>query len=113
MRGRVYVDGHMLGYRAGLQGCPGRAPTVIGGATPHIAVFQRFQSLPAHDGSENAMAAPVLPKRSKKEARAQAFELLGPAGAGGSRGPLPAELPAASSSVDCSRAGQDPRSCVR
>ena len=89
--GRVYVDGHLAGYRVDSKGVlHERRDRVIAAQRSHIGmVFQRFNLFPHMTALENVMEAPVqVLKRSKKEARTQALELLDRVGPSGSRGPL-------------------------
>ena len=93
--GRVYVDGHLLGYRVDSKGVlHERRDRVIAAQRSHIGmVFQRFNLFPHMTALENVMEAPVqVLKRSKKEARAQALELLDRVGLADRADHYPAEL---------------------
>ena len=93
--GRVYVDGHLLGYRVDSKGVlHERRDRVIAAQRSHIGmVFQRFNLFPHMTALENVMEAPVqVLKRSKKEARAQALELLERVGLADRADHYPAEL---------------------
>ena len=82
--GRVYVDGELLGYR---EYAGGAQRSRIG------MVFQRFNLFPHMTALENVMEAPVqVLKHSKKEARAQALELLERVGLADRADHYPAEL---------------------
>ena len=93
--GRVYVDGHLLGYRVDSKGVlHERRDRVIAAQRSHIGmVFQRFNLFPHMTALENVMEAPVqVLKRSKKAARAQALELLERVGLADRADHYPAEL---------------------
>ena len=93
--GRVYVDGHLLGYRVDSKGVlHERRDRVIAAQRSHIGmVFQRFNLFPHMTALENVMEAPVqVLKRSKKEARTQALELLDRVGLADRADHYPAEL---------------------
>ena len=93
--GRVYVDGHLLGYRVDSKGVlHERRDRVIAAQRSHIGmVFQRFNLFPHMTALENVMEAPVqVLKRSKSQARAQALELLDRVGLADRADHYPAEL---------------------
>ena len=93
--GRVYVDGELLGYREYAGGALSeRHDKEIAAQRSRIGmVFQRFNLFPHMTALENVMEAPVqVLKRSKKEARAQALELLERVGLADRADHYPAEL---------------------
>ena len=93
--GRVYVDGELLGYREYAGGALfERHDKEIAAQRSRIGmVFQRFNLFPHMTALENVMEAPVqVLKRSKKEARAQALELLDRVGLADRADHYPAEL---------------------
>ena len=93
--GRVYVDGELLGYREYAGGVLfERHDKEIAAQRSRIGmVFQRFNLFPHMTALENVMEAPVqVLKRSKKEARAQALELLERVGLADRADHYPAEI---------------------
>ena len=93
--GRVYVDGELLGYREYAGGALfERHDKEIAAQRSRIGmVFQRFNLFPHMTALENVMEAPVqVLKRSKKEARVQALELLDRVGLADRADHYPAEL---------------------
>ena len=93
--GRVYIDGELLGYREYANGVLfERHDKEIAAQRSRIGmVFQRFNLFPHMTALENVMEAPVqVLKRSKKEARLQALELLDRVGLADRADHYPAEL---------------------
>ena len=93
--GRVYIDGELLGYREYANGVLfERHDKEIAAQRSRIGmVFQRFNLFPHMTALENVMEAPVqVLKRSKKEARVQALELLDRVGLADRADHYPAEL---------------------
>ena len=96
--GRVKVDGELIGMREVERG--GRTELHALSDKARAAqrakigmVFQRFNLFPHMTALENVMEAPVqVLKRSKKEARAQALELLDRVGLADRADHYPAEL---------------------
>ena len=77
--GRVYVDGHLLGYRVDSKGVlHERRDRVIAAQRSHIGmVFQRFNLFPHMTVLGNITFAPVrLGLQTKEEANANAMRLL-------------------------------------
>ena len=66
--GRVYVDGHLLGYRVDSKGVlHERRDRVIAAQRSHIGmVFQRFNLFPHMTALENVMEAPVQDRKSTR-----------------------------------------------
>lgn len=76
--GRVYVDGHMIGYRevdGKLRSLPGR---VVSRQRSHIGmVFQRFNLFAHMTAIQNVIEAPIqVGGQSKREARERGLALL-------------------------------------
>ncbi len=93
--GSVRIDGELLGYREDSAGVLHRLhPTAIAQQRSRIGmVFQRFHLFPHMTALENVMEAQVqVLKRSKREARAKAVELLDRVGLSDRMDHYPAQL---------------------
>ncbi|MFI5659691.1 amino acid ABC transporter ATP-binding protein [Streptomyces sp. NPDC051684] len=92
--GRLYVDGHLVGYRQqGDKLYELRDREVALQRRDIGMVFQRFNLFPHMTALENVMEAPVqVKKQSRSEARARAQELLDRVGLSDKSGSYPSQL---------------------
>jgi polar amino acid transport system ATP-binding protein len=92
--GRLYVDGELVGYRQRGDKLHELHDAEIARKRAEIGmVFQRFNLFPHMTALENIIEAPVLLKRkAKREARADAAELLDMVGLGDRWDSYPAQL---------------------
>ncbi|MGY0491845.1 amino acid ABC transporter ATP-binding protein [Streptomyces sp. WG-D5] len=92
--GRLYVDGHLVGYRQQGDKLYELRDREVSLQRRDIGmVFQRFNLFPHMTALENVMEAPVqVKKQSKSEARAKAQELLDRVGLADKAGNYPSQL---------------------
>ncbi|MER5795891.1 amino acid ABC transporter ATP-binding protein [Streptomyces sp. NPDC001980] len=92
--GRLYVDGHLVGYRQHSDKLYELKEKEVAAQRRDIGmVFQRFNLFPHMTALENVMEAPVQVKReSKASARERAQRLLDRVGLGDRTGHYPAQL---------------------
>ncbi|MER6085095.1 amino acid ABC transporter ATP-binding protein [Streptomyces sp. NPDC013157] len=92
--GRLYVDGHLVGYRQHGDKLYELKEKEVAAQRRDIGmVFQRFNLFPHMTALENVMEAPVQVKReSKASARERAQRLLDRVGLGDRTGHYPAQL---------------------
>jgi polar amino acid transport system ATP-binding protein len=92
--GRLYVDGHLVGYRQRGDRLHELKPSEVAAQRREIGmVFQRFNLFPHLTALQNITHAPALVRKVRKEqARAEAETLLERVGLGGRGGAYPSQL---------------------